>query len=355
MDSVPRHVHSLRNLEVMIYKSLPRSNSGKENVMDEPLVSVMCACYNQVDYLADALESFLAQKTSFPFEILVNDDCSTDGTTELALSYQERYPDRIRVVTHDENQYSQGRMACECFLVPIARGRYAALCEGDDYWTDPDKLQRQFDIMEADPSLTACVHASVNVVASTGRRFSTLHFYDRDRRVDLADTMQQVQCFATNSLFMRMDDLKAYFASPLRPLPADGDHKLTLYFASTRGGMYYLDREMSAYRLFAKNSMNRSLMSSDKHDEIVRRQHDNRVALLHAVDDYTGGTRHEDVERGIDGMDYAFAKDLRDYRELKRRWPERLKRESFPSRVNLWLYAYARPLHRLVYNLYCRL
>ena len=318
-------------------------------------VSVMCICYNQVDYVADALDSFLAQETSFPFEILVNDDASTDGTTEVLLDYERRFPERVRVVTHEENQYSKGIYPWGTFLLPRARGRYVALCEGDDFWCDPTKLQRQFDVMEADPSLTACVHASVNVVASSGKRFSALHFYDRDRAVDLEDLFQQVQCFATNSLFVRADDLRAYRSSPIQPLAADGDHKLTLFFASTRGGMYYIDREMSAYRLFAKNSINRTMMLSPRHDEIVRRKHEGRVELLRAVDKFTSGAHHEGVERGIDSMDYALYKDLRDYRELRRRWPERLAAESLPSKANLFLYTYCRPLHRLAYGLYCRL
>lgn len=318
-------------------------------------VSVMCICYNQVDYVADALDSFLAQRTSFPFEILVNDDCSTDGTTEVLLDYERRHPDLVRVVTHEENQYSKGIYPWGTFLLPRARGRYVALCEGDDFWCDPTKLQRQYDVMEADDSLTACVHASVNVVASTGRRFSSLHFYDRDRAVDIEDLFQQVQCFATNSLFVRASDMRAYLASPIQPLAADGDHKLTLFFAATRGGMYYLDREMSAYRLFAKNSINSTMMLSPRHDEIVRKKHEGRVELLRAVDELTGGAHHEGVERGVDSMDYALYKDLRDYRELRRRWPERLSAESIPSKANLFLYTYCRPLHRLAYSLYRRL
>lgn len=318
-------------------------------------VSVMCICYNQVDYVADALDSFLAQKTDFPFEILVNDDCSTDGTTEVLREYERRHPDRVTLVTHDENQYSKGVYPWGTFLLPRARGRYVALCEGDDFWCDPTKLQRQFDVMEANPRLSACVHASVNVVASSGKRFSSLHFYDRDRPVDIEDLFQQVQCFATNSLFIRTDAMRAYQESPIRPLAADGDHKLTLFFASRGDGMYYLDREMSAYRLFAKNSINRTMMLSPRHDEIVRRKHDGRVELLRAIDAHTGGAHHEAVERGIDSMDFALCKDLRDYRELRRRWPERLRAESLPSRANLWLYTYCRPLHRLAYGLYCRL
>lgn len=320
-----------------------------------PEVSVLLITYNQEEYVAQALDSFLMQETSFPFEILVNDDCSTDGTTEVLLEYERRHPEKITVVTHDENQYSQGRMPIASFLMPIARGRYVAMCEGDDYWTCPHKLQRQYDVMSANPALTACVHASENVQASTGRRISAKHFMDHDGNVDLADMLDVVQCFATNSLFIRADAMRTYITSDIVKTPADGDHKLNLFFAATDGGMYYLDTEMSAYRFLAKNSINRRMLMGGDLDALARKNHDGRVELLRAIDAYTHGAYHEQVLHGIDSMDYAYHRDIRDYRGLKRRWPERFRRESLPARADAFLYTYVRPLHRLLFGIYCRL
>ncbi|MDI9589864.1 MAG: glycosyltransferase family A protein [Acidobacteriota bacterium] len=321
----------------------------------EPLVSVLCVTFNQVKYLARAMDGFLDQQTSFPFEILVNDDCSTDGTTELALSYQRRYPDKVQVVTHEENQYSRGIMPVENFLMPRARGRYVALCEGDDYYTDPTKLQRQFDVMEMNHTLTACVHANENVRARDERRLSVLRFYECDRAVDPADVLAHVQCFSTNSLFMRTDALQDYFASPQKALPAHGDHKLMTYFAIHDGGMWYIDRIMSAYRFLAKNSINRTQLMDGDREALATRLYDARTELLRSIDESTEGVYHEAVLKGIDRMDYEYHKDLRDYRVLKTRWSRRFAAESLPARMDSLLYTYARPLHKLAYALYCRL
>lgn len=114
-----------------------------------PLVSVCCITYNHAPYISQCVDGFLMQKTSFPFEIIINDDCSNDGTTEILKDYAIKYPDLIHLILHDENQYSKGiRRILATFVYPVAKGKYIALCEGDDYWIDPYKLQKQVDFLE---------------------------------------------------------------------------------------------------------------------------------------------------------------------------------------------------------------
>ncbi len=122
------------------------------------LVSICCLTYNHEDYLRDTLEGFLMQKVNFPIEILINDDASTDSTAEIVREYAAKYPELIRPFYQPVNLYSQGKDLCLEVLYPQARGKYIALCEGDDYWTDPMKLQRQVDFLEAHPEYSACVH-----------------------------------------------------------------------------------------------------------------------------------------------------------------------------------------------------
>lgn len=99
------------------------------------------------------------QQCNFPIEIIINDDCSTDGTTEIIREYAEKYPDEIFPIFHEENLYSQGvRGMFQKFVFPKARGKYIALCEGDDYWTDPLKLQKQVDFLETHPDYSMCWH-----------------------------------------------------------------------------------------------------------------------------------------------------------------------------------------------------
>lgn len=122
-----------------------------------PLLSIVCPTYNQEAFIAQALDSFLAQQTDFAFEILVNDDASTDSTARIIAQYVERYPLIIRPFYHAENQFRQGK-ACVPELFMEARGRYIAFCEGDDYWTDPRKLQLQVDFLESHPDYVITYH-----------------------------------------------------------------------------------------------------------------------------------------------------------------------------------------------------
>lgn len=124
---------------------------------DQPVLSVICTTYNQVDYIEDALRSFLLQKTRFPFEVIVHDDASTDGTTAVILNYQRSYPRIIKPLIQQENQYSQGQ---QVFLLAAkaARGQYFALCDGDDFWIDEDKLALQVNALRANSACRICFH-----------------------------------------------------------------------------------------------------------------------------------------------------------------------------------------------------
>ena len=126
-----------------------------------PRLSVVCITYNAAQYIRAALDGFLAQKTNFPFEVLVHDDASTDGTAEIIREYAEKRPDVIRAVFQKENQWSKGVAVSSTFLWPLVRGEYVAMCEGDDYWTDPLKLQKQVDWLDAHPDSSVCFHPVV--------------------------------------------------------------------------------------------------------------------------------------------------------------------------------------------------
>ena len=121
--------------------------------MDEIVVSVICMAYNHEAWIRDALEGIVTQQAPFRFEVLVHDDASTDGTVEIIRDYQARYPDLIVPVFQRENQYSRGEPVMQRFVAPLVRGRYVALCEGDDYWTDPFKLAKQVAALEARPEV----------------------------------------------------------------------------------------------------------------------------------------------------------------------------------------------------------
>lgn len=120
------------------------------------MVSICCAAYQQQSTLDQTLSSFLAQKTQFPFEILVHDDASSDRTPAIIRDFASRYPEIVKPILQTENQYSQGVPINETFNFPRVQGKYIALCEGDDYWRDETKLERQVAYMEAHPDCTFC-------------------------------------------------------------------------------------------------------------------------------------------------------------------------------------------------------
>lgn len=124
----------------------------------EILVSVSCITYNHAPYIRQCIDGFLMQKTNFAFEVLIHDDCSTDGTTEIIKEYASQYPDIIKPLYEEENQWVKGRRGSAVFNFPRAKGKYIALCEGDDYWTDPYKLQKQVDFLESHPDFVMCSH-----------------------------------------------------------------------------------------------------------------------------------------------------------------------------------------------------
>lgn len=123
-----------------------------------PLVSICTLTFNHEKYISKAIESFLMQRTSFPFEIIIGEDCSTDGTKEIVNKYKKRYPELIKVITSERNV---GIIRNSIRTVEACNGKYFAFCEGDDYWTDPLKLQKQVDYLEKHMDY-GMVHTDVN-------------------------------------------------------------------------------------------------------------------------------------------------------------------------------------------------
>jgi glycosyltransferase involved in cell wall biosynthesis len=130
--------------------------------MEQPMVTVWCLTYNQKDYIRDALDGFVMQETNFSYEVIVHDDASTDGTTDIINEYATNYPKIIKPVIETENQWQRGGLK---HIVAIMNehyrhGKYIAFCERDDFWTDSRKLQRQVDFLESHPDYSMCFHSA---------------------------------------------------------------------------------------------------------------------------------------------------------------------------------------------------
>lgn len=134
--------------------------------MTTPVVSICCITYNHENYIRQCLDGFVMQQTNFPFEILVHDDASTDGNAAIIREYEAKYPHLFRCVYQTVNQFAIQNTLTN-ILFPMAKGKYIALCEGDDYWTDPLKLQKQVDFLEWNSEYALCFH-SIQILEPDG-------------------------------------------------------------------------------------------------------------------------------------------------------------------------------------------
>lgn len=259
------------------------------------LVSIVCNTYNQETYIADALDSFIMQKTSFKFEILVHDDASTDSTADIVREYEKKYPDLIKPIYQTENQYSQKNGVISKLQYGRAKGKYIAFCEGDDYWIDENKLQKQVDFMESHPDYSLCVHSAQMVEADNKRLIRNISAFEEDRDMTVDEIIVRWGTeLATNSM-MYQRELRKEYPEFLLNAPV-GDYPLTMYL-SFCGKVRYMKDCMSAYRYMSRGSWSSQFMSNS---EASKRKRIDLLeefkGILDKTDNYTNYKYHQAFE-----------------------------------------------------------
>lgn len=205
----------------------------------KPLVSVFCLTFNQKDYIRECLDGILSQQVDFTYEILINDDASTDGTTEILKEYRDKHPDTIKLVLHTKNQFSQGKRSFILrYLLPHARGDYFAICEGDDYWTDIRKLQNQVDFLKARTDYSICFHP---VEVHGHKSNKTPQFPQSSEDISLKRLLHE-NFIHTNSVMYRR---QTYEDASTDVMPADWYLNL---FHARFGKIGFIDKPMAVYR-----------------------------------------------------------------------------------------------------------
>jgi glycosyltransferase involved in cell wall biosynthesis len=208
-----------------------------------PLVTVICTSYNHEKFIKKCLDGFVMQKTNFTFEIILHDDASTDNTLKIVKEYESKYPHLFNNIYQTENHFSKkGVSIWTDIMFPKAQGKYIALCEGDDYWIDPYKLQKQVDFLEACPDFSMCFHE----VSCLDQKYNKdLGFYtnsSKDKYVteDLFDK----HFIATCSIVFRNNIIFPNWFNNV----SSGD-KLLIFLNSLNGYIKFIDNVMGVYRI----------------------------------------------------------------------------------------------------------
>lgn len=219
-------------------------------------VSIACITYNHINFIEKALEGFLMQKTDFTYEIIIHDDASTDGTREVLTEYQKKYPDKITLLLEEENHFSKGIRIMQTFVFPKVRGKYVALCEGDDEWIYDRKLQRQYDFMENHKDTALCVHNAIRLNEQSKEKILQMQEIESGYMDDEEIILSRKGKLPTASYFFRSEYIKDIPA--INASAPVGDEPLRFYCAC-RGRIYYMDKVWSARNYMHKGSWNVSV------------------------------------------------------------------------------------------------
>jgi glycosyltransferase involved in cell wall biosynthesis len=216
--------------------------------MTQPFVAIWMLSYNHEKYIAQAIEGVLMQQTSFSYKIYLGEDCSKDNTRNICIEYANKYPDKISLYLNEKNDIKKNSRTIysACFT---SGAKYIAMIEGDDYWTDPLKLQKQIDALEANPNCSICFHA-VNVVYSDGSQPPVVS----------GEKQKQITTFEDLTFCNYINTVSSVYRNNLiKSIPAwfdehpAGDWSLFLTMAQF-GDVYYIDEPMAVYRINSSSS-----------------------------------------------------------------------------------------------------
>ena len=236
----------------------------------QPTVIVWCLTYNQKDFIRDALNGFVMQQTNFPIEVVVHDDASTDGTTDIILEYAEHYPDIIKPMVEKKNQWQKGGLK---HIISIMneqhrRGKYIAFCEGDDYWTDPNKLQRQVDFLENNPEYSMCFHSAKKKYETNAHAWIDCENI-KDKDYDATDVFVN-WTVPTASVLCRKDAMD-FYANLKHPELIQNYDIFIILSCAMMGKIRGMHEQMSVYRIqgegltYNKEALVRCTMNNPGH------------------------------------------------------------------------------------------
>lgn len=247
------------------------------------MVSVDMITFNHEKFISQAIEGVLMQKTKFRYELVIGEDCSSDNTSNIVKEYAQKYPDIIKARC---NVLNMGMMANAVKTLKECTGKYIALCEGDDYWTDPYKLQKQVDFLEANPNYSLCFHDAI--VYCENKKFPPYFFCkDLSKTTFHVDDVIKAWLMPSASIVFRKD--------LLYPLPSwfkeiyNGDYALQLLLI-LKGKFYFIDQLMSVYRQHETN-LSATVNGSEVNKSLIQ--------LFKLYDEYTNNEYSKLIKRRL--------------------------------------------------------
>ena len=303
-------------------------------------VTVFCSAYNHEKYIRQALDGFVMQKTNFAFEVIIHDDASTDGTANIIREYEAKYPAIIRPIYQTENMHSKGINRLTAFMIPMTRGKYIAICEGDDYWTDPYKLQKQFDYMETHEDCTLVAHAANTYYEDT----CTLVPYTAkpdfsnpaNRDISVAQLIDNHLIFPTAAMFFKADYYSRHAEFLKTIVSFDYVYKILL---ASEGRVHVLPDNMSVYRKGGEGSWTNVVLANP---ERFMKHIEQSVTNYRKMDEYTGYRFNSEFEKAILNRMFDAYYTLSDIKTLKKEpYLGLYKKMSLKNKVYLYLTKYA--------------
>ena len=275
------------------------------------MVSVLCMVYNHEKYLKECLNSLVNQKTEFDYEILIHDDCSTDNSKIIIDEFYKKYPNKVVPIYEKENQYSKGVKINRDILIPKMRGKYFCFCEGDDYWIDQNKLQKQYEFLESHPDYKLCIHNSIAVDKMGKKLYKITPLLDGGD-LKCEDFIKNGGGFvSTNSIFSY-----SYLAKNI-PNYFDCltvDYVWQIYLSSI-GKNYCFKEYMSAYRVESEGSWTSRMLSNI--NELIKFK--NKVInVLKLINDETQHKYDEVIKKTIISQKFSILELKRDYKSMKK-------------------------------------
>jgi glycosyltransferase involved in cell wall biosynthesis len=325
-----------QELEKRIVDSYELPNRVLETI-PEPMVTVRTSTYQHAAYIRECIEGVLMQQTTFPFEYIIGEDFSTDGTREIVFEYAKKYPDKIRVITAG---YNVGMKANGRRCTRASRGKYIALCEGDDYWTDPLKLQRQVDFLEENQEYVMCCHACKIIFENDPAKTDFSFISDKDETLTLDEFLNpdSKNRIRTESVVYKNGFIKDYPAWTQQLMV--GDFPLFLLLAYT-GKIRYLHRIMSVYRIHSGGVWSSKQNSND----YLEKYYVNTVDMYRYFDEYSEFRFHDKIKKIISHRFYKLIRNVKgDLPTRRKYYIKYILKLTARKKLEFFILLYLKPL-----------